>query len=106
MHRIAGDHSGSFSAAVEAALDQIEDAVARQRAHLIADVGLEHLRTVGVDGVAHTVLVEGVEDPGELIPAGDHARVEVAGGTQLQRDPALADYSQFSIVAEGTTGAS
>ena len=67
-------------------------------AQLVADVGLEHLGAVGVDGVAHAVTPERVEDPAELVPAGHDARVEVAGRADLQRDAALADHGHRARV--------
>ena len=75
-----------------------EDAVAGQRGQLVADVGLEHLGAVGVDGEADLVATERVEDPAELVPARDDPRVQVARGADLERDAALTDHGQGALV--------
>ena len=53
---------------------------------LVADVGLEHLRAVGVDREPDLVAPEGVEDPAELVPARDDPRVQVGGRADLEDD--------------------
>ena len=63
-----------------------------ERRELVADVRLEHLRAVGVDREPDLVAPERVEDPAELVPARDDARVEVGRRADLEGDAALADH--------------
>ena len=63
-----------------------QDPEPAERRQLVADVGLEHLRAVGVDREPDLVAPERVEDPAELVPAGHDPGVQVRRRADLEDD--------------------
>ena len=79
------DAASDVAAACSWSVDR-QDPEPAELGQLVADVGLEHLRAVGVDREPDLVAPERVEDPAELVPARDDPGVEVGGRADLEDD--------------------
>ena len=85
------DAASDVAAATLLVVDGQDPEPAKLR-ELVADVGLQHLRAVGVDREPDLVAPERVEDPAELVPTRHDPGVEIRGRADLEHDPAVAKH--------------
>src|SRR5207237_663297 len=80
---------------------QATSSQATERRQLVTEVGLEHLRAVRADRESDSVAPERVEDPAELVPAGDDLGVQVRGRADLEHDAAFLEHGHRARVVGG-----